>query len=276
MLFLIPFAGVSQQSLPDITVKSFNNKVIVSWLNDYEKPISNILIQRSFDSLKNFSTIGSVLIPQNKENGYPDNNPPYNKMFYRVCINFENGEYVIGPSVRPTKQPKIIPAINITDTSVKIITKELFWQPLEVKAPPKKEEVDSIRKIILNDSIRKINVPDSIKRRKILLHDSIAVVIPKVVIEKPITYPSSTIFTNKQNSITIHLPDVSKNRYFVRFYDENDNFLFQLNKLNEEYLIIEKVNFGHSGWFNFELYENGKSIEKNKFFISKDSKTSNK
>ena len=42
-----------------------------------------------------------------------------------------------------------------------------------------------------------------------------------------------------------------------------------------EYLIIEKVNFIRSGWYRFELYDNGKIVEKNKFFIPKDGKISN-
>ena len=51
-----------------------------------------------------------------------------------------------------------------------------------------------------------------------------------------------------------------------------DNFLFELTKVNEEYLILEKVNFVHSGWFHFEVFENGKLIERNKFLVSKDIK----
>ena len=58
----------------------------------------------------------------------------------------------------------------------------------------------------------------------------------------------------------------------VKFYDENDQFLFELTKLKEEYLVVEKVNFVHAGWFHFEIFENGKSLEKNKFFIGKDAK----
>jgi hypothetical protein len=44
------------------------------------------------------------LNPLNKENGYPDLNPPYNKMYYRVSISFEGGAYIIGPSTRPVKE----------------------------------------------------------------------------------------------------------------------------------------------------------------------------
>ncbi len=276
MLFFVLKDLNAQNTLPEISVNSFNGKVIVSWLNDYTKPVANIFIQRSFDSLKNFTTIGSVLIPQNKENGYPDNNPPYSKMYYRVSITFEGGDYVIGPSARPLQQKKEIPVIDITDTTQKIITKELFWQPLEVKEIPKRIIADSLKKSIVPDSVKKITIPNVIKKIVVQPKDSVIINIPKVSVEKIVTYPSNIVFTNKQNSITIHLSDPKNKKYQIKFYDEENNFLFELNKLTEEYLIIEKVNFVHSGWFNFELFENGISIEKNKFFIAKDVKAGGK
>jgi len=88
-----------------------------------------------------------------------------------------------------------------------------------------------------------------------------------------ITYPSRRIFTSKDNNIVMYLPDAEIKRYTVKFFDENETPVFELNKLHDSYLIIEKVNFVHAGWFHFEIYESGKLIEKNKFFIAKDGRT---
>ena len=104
LLFSFFNSSYAQNTLPDITLINSNGKTIVSWLNDYKKPVTNILIQRSYDSLKNFSSIGSVLNPLNLENGYLDAAPPYDKMYYRINISFEGGGYIIGPSSRPTKE----------------------------------------------------------------------------------------------------------------------------------------------------------------------------
>ncbi len=93
----------AQEILPGITVKNLSGKIIVSWKNEYKQPVTTINIQRSYDSLKNYTTIGSVLNPQNQENGYADANPPYNKMYYRVFIAFEGGSYIISTPVRPLK-----------------------------------------------------------------------------------------------------------------------------------------------------------------------------
>lgn len=107
IIFLFTFFTVSrslaQQTLPRISVTNYSDNIIISWKNSYSLPVTNINIQRSYDSFKNYTTIGSVLNPQNKENGYSDNEPPYNKMYYRVFIAFEGGSYIISPAVRPVK-----------------------------------------------------------------------------------------------------------------------------------------------------------------------------
>ncbi len=87
-----------------------------------------------------------------------------------------------------------------------------------------------------------------------------------------ITYPSRRIYTAKDNNIVMFLPDAETKKYLVKFFDENDNPVFELNKITEPYLILERVNFIHAGWFHFEIYENGKLIEKNKFQIAKEGK----
>jgi hypothetical protein len=93
--------------------------------------------------------------------------------------------------------------------------------------------------------------------------------------EPGITFPSKWIYTAKDNNVVLHLPKANSKKYTAVFYDELERKVFELNNLKEEYLIIEKVNFVRSGWYNFELFENGKLVEKNKFFVPKDGKVSN-
>jgi hypothetical protein len=243
----------AQETLPNISVKNFNNKIIISWLNDYKKPIESILIQRSFDSLKNYVTIGSVLNPQNLENGYPDLTPPYNKMYYRVLVTFEGGTYEMGHATRPVKEIKIKEIEDITkvpedDFSEIIITE--------------KQSIQLIKK-------------DSVKNK-------ISIILPKIdsvkIIEiKPIkiietAYPSNFIFTNKSNNLVLQFTDASINKYLVKFFNANDQLIFELKKISEDFLIIEKSNFIHAGWYRFETYKNGELFEKNKFLISKEKK----
>ena len=48
------------------------------------------------------------------------------------------------------------------------------------------------------------------------------------------------------------------------------NLLFELKDVKEKNFKIDKTNFYHSGWFKFELYENGELLEKNKFYLPKE------
>jgi hypothetical protein len=212
-----------QKPLPVIMVKNINNKIIVSWLNDYTKPITTLNIQRSYDSLKNYKTAGSVLSPQSRENGYADVNAPYNKMYYRVFVAFEGGTYAYSNIMRPIKDTTKYN--NVTD-------EKMPWM------------IGSGR-------------------------DSGDIAPPG----KPtITYPSSFIFTAKDNNVIIHLSETATRKYSVKFFDETEKFLFEIKRIKEDYLIIEKVNFVRTGWFSFEIFEDGELLEKNKFQITKDTK----
>ncbi len=66
------------------------------------------------------------------------------------------------------------------------------------------------------------------------------------------------------------MPDSQKKKYSIRFFDEDGTPLFEIKKITEPYLILDKVNFVHSGLFNFEVYANGLLVEKHKFYIPKD------
>ena len=244
----------AQNTLPEITVKNLNEKIIVSWLNTYKKPIQNILIQRSFDSLKNYTTIGTVLNPQNTENGYPDNMPPYNKMYYRVTIIFEGGAYEIGKAARPVKEIIELPELDIT----------AIPKPKTIIAPA--EEELALSKGEASERIQQLSFDKQRNFNKDSL--SIKVIEPKRIIET--AYPSNRIFTSKQNTIVIQIAEARFKKYTIKFFDENELLALELKKIKEDYLILEKSNFSKAGWFRFEIYEDGKLFEKNKVFIAKD------
>jgi len=263
-IFLILFFCVSalqyvsaQEVLPGITVKDYSGKIVVSWQNAYNVPVTNISIQRSFDSTRNFSTIGTVLNPQNLENGFADDNPPYNKMYYRVFISFEGGSYLFSSTVRPVKDPPIVKRetsmANVEITASTPVDTTVVKNDIGIK--PAKPILQTNPLI---DSITKL----PIKRDPVVVRTD----------PESFPYPSLRLYTGKENNLVIHLPDAAVKKYTVKFFDENNNFLFELTKLKEEYLVVEKVNFVHSGWFRFELSESGKLLEKNKFYIGKDGK----
>ena len=204
----------AQDTLPKISVVNRDGKVIISWLNTYGAKINNINIQRSTDSIKRFTTIGTVLNPMNRENGFVDAKTPGGRIFYRVFVAFDGGDYIFSKSYKP-----------VTDTSV--------------------EEPS-----ILADEGRDLHKPANISG----------------------FVPSKFVFTGKDNNVIINLANAASQKFSIHFFDENDKPLFVLNNIKESYLILDKVNFVHAGWFKYHLYNNNILLEKFKFYIPKDAR----
>lgn len=87
---------------------------------------------------------------------------------------------------------------------------------------------------------------------------------------KPVWVPSIYVFTGDDGNPVISLPDAASKKYSIRFLREDGKLLFAIPKVTEPYLTLDKVNFLKSGWYHFELLEDGKLREKNKFLITRD------
>ncbi|HET7115585.1 MAG TPA: hypothetical protein VFI29_03800 [Hanamia sp.] len=217
LLIILFFATLkvsfAQDTLPKITVTELGKKVLVSWNNPYTNA-TNINIQRSDDSTKGFTTIGSVLNVEPGINGFTDPKEfvPSNQ-YYRLFISFEGGTYIFTQSHRPVKD------------TLKAIKMEIVEKPV-VKEVPK--------------YFRNVFVP------------------------------SKHVYTGKDNNVIIYLPDFAKNKYSIKFYEDNGNFLFELKKIPEAYLTLDKSNFRHAGLYIFEIYNNRIIVERHKFYIPKD------
>ena len=198
----------AQDTLPKISVTQISNKVLVSWTNPFES-ITTINIQRSYDSLKNFTTIGSVLNVKAKNNGFVDSKEFIPSQYYRVFISFEGGTYMFTQSHRP--------GIDTLKTVPEI--KEIQQAPVQTWF-----------------------------------------------------VPSKLVYTGKENNVIISLPDAEKKKYSIKFFENDGTPLFEIKKITEPYLTLDKVNFIHAGLFNFEVYADGLLVEKHKFYIPKDGK----
>lgn len=259
-LFFFRNTVTAQEVLPDFTVKNNNGKISVSWQNKYSKQVKGITVQRSFDSLKSFTSITTVPDPKVLAAGFADITAPYTKMFYRLFIVFDSGVYIFTASKKPEPDANF----NLTKAIKKILDENQAQNSKAVKTGKAVNPVSKNEKITKTDSDHVIHPENNT--------DSQAISAPiESLPNKEITiYPSLLIYTAKDNNIVINLPDFKPNKYVVKIFEENNKKLFELNKLTEGYLIIEKVNFLHAGWFYFEIYDEGVLLEKNKFFIPRD------
>jgi len=253
----------AQDSLPVFSVvNKGNNRIVISWNNSFPQ-LKQISIQRSTDSLSNFKSLITVPDPNNKQNGYLDAKAPNDKMFYRLYILVDGANFIFSKSKRPTNDS--IRAALLTDSTSKAIKDSIY--------------VKLVEKII------SLNLPDSALTTEELLllrryrNNGKQDIFPNnanpkvdaIIKNKPgVVIPQYHIVANKDGLVRISLTDFGNKKYSIKFYEDDDTFLFELKDIKEASLMLEKSNFYHSGWFKSELYESDKLIEKNRFFIPKD------
>jgi len=243
----IGFFALSQDTLPKFTVRNVGNKhIIISWRNNYPV-VKQISIQRSPDSLKNFKTIMSVADPTAKENGFADAKAPEANLFYRLFVVLENGGFVFTDPKRP-----------VLDTIVLTKIKEPQQQPQQTEP---EETLPQLKK-------------DSNKTEKLAFDSKSPTVTNREINNnKPnlnVSVQSLHVYTYKDGNVRINLPDNSDKKYSIKFFDEANAFVFEIKEIKQTPVLLDKSNFYHAGWFKFELYEDGKLIEKNKFKITKE------
>ncbi len=91
------------------------------------------------------------------------------------------------------------------------------------------------------------------------------------VIKKPEGFvPSFYVYTNKDGYVFINLPDADQKKYSIKFFEENNTFLFELKPVKETALTLDKANFYRAGWYLFELYNDEKLVERHKFYLNKE------
>ncbi|HLF45784.1 MAG TPA: hypothetical protein VI548_05135 [Chitinophagaceae bacterium] len=265
--FFIFIATLSpaQDSLPDFSVvNKGNNRIVISWNNKF-KLTRQISVQRSPDSLNNFKSIVTVPDPMNRQNGYLDTRAPHDQMFYRLYILVDGSNFIFTKSKKPLTDSQQVKAINekvIQEAKLDSVVLKLLEKIEHPKAsdPALTEEEILILKNYRNSRMDRL--PDSISRK-----------IDRVIKlnSKPeFNIPVYRIVTTREGLVQISLNDFKDKKYSIKFFEDDDSFLFELKTISESLLILDKSNFYHSGWFKSELYENGKMVEKNRFFIPKD------
>lgn len=219
-LFIVS-VSFGQDTLPKFSVRNLGinrdgvPSIVISWVNKYDT-LSQISIQTSHDSLKNYHTLISLTDPNAKMNGYADKRAPHDHMYYRLFIVKGDGQYLFSAVKRP--------ALDTAKTATLLET-------VVAKKPDIRDQKEA---------------------------------------QKPSFVPSFYVYTNKDGYVFINLPDAEKQRYHIKFFEEDNSFLFEVKNLKQTGLTLDKTNFLHAGWFNFELYNDEKLVERHKFYLSRE------
>ncbi len=78
---------------------------------------------------------------------------------------------------------------------------------------------------------------------------------------------SSFLRIDKKGNLLLLLPKADQFNYSITFYSSEKNRLLSIDPIPETELLIEKGNFLKEGWFEYELKEEGKLLERKRFYI---------
>lgn len=255
----------AQDTLPDFSVVNRNGKIILSWVNDYPV-IKQLSIQRSEDSTKGFKTILTLPDPTSVTNGFLDNNAPSPNSFYKLYILLDNGKYTFSKAQKakmytapPAKTQHTKPASPVAKEENKNNTAVAVETKLPEKIAPVEAAVPAVADEPASKEYQMETTNTSNKKRSDgLKKDSVNVVRPEAY------KPSGFVFTNADGNVTIVLPSGRHGKFKIKFYEQSGDAMFQINDIKEHIFVLDKSNFLHSGWFRFELFEDGILKEKNK------------
>lgn len=115
-----------------------------------------------------------------------------------------------------------------------------------------------------------VDTSQTVEKPVVQKEENVVIIGEKQPARKPDFVPSFYVYTNRDGYVFVNLPDADRKKYHIKFFDEDDSFLFELKNIKESGLTLDKTNFIHAGWFKFELYNNNKLVEKNKFYLPKE------
>lgn len=283
LLLWVP-ALLAQAPLPVFEVRDIGSgRIVVSWENQYPYT-AQITIQRSFDSLSGYKSILTVPDPTAQRNGFADTKATNDHMFYRLYIQLDKGQYLFTVPQRPVKsaapvteqQTEAPGSARGHDAASAVTNYPSLAQPVApriTESAPSRSDSASTASLPTSPAIpvKKID-PVIIKLDGIRAGDSARTPFSVVPQNDPDAYaPSLYVYTRPDGNVQVEVPNKKRfSGYRIRFYEANKQLLFELKQLPAPGFLLDKINFMHSGWFFFELFEDSRLIEKHKFYLDKD------
>ena len=96
------------------------------------------------------------------------------------------------------------------------------------------------------------------------------IIVWKQFIPDPVWQPSEFVYTATKGYVVIQIPLYKKHKYKLICYDDNNAEVLKIKHIKSDFLMLEKSNFIKAGWYSFELFEDDKLKEKNKFQLTVD------
>lgn len=233
VLILSFSAAKAQPVLPEIATATSNGVNFLSWTNQYDG-IRSIAVQRSPDSVFNWTVIGFVKNLKKGPQAYIDGHPRPGKNYYRLEIVFNSDLHWFSNTMQ-----------LFIDSSA------LQNQPV---LPPNDSLQHNVTDLIKSGVMAVTSDKDSV---------TIPISIPETKAEQQVSFPRSKyVFTNPfTGHINVEIGPLEGHRYSLEFFNDKNRMVLQIPRISEPTVIIDKRNFQQKGLYKFQLFKDKELLE---------------
>jgi hypothetical protein len=274
MLLFCGTASYAQPLLPDMAISQAGTSVFLQWTCQWDK-LKSVRIRRSADSVTDFAVIGELKSPQKGAQTYTDPAPLSGDAYYKLWITFSSGLTWSSNTVHIYHElPKVtspVPAAQVTKAVAEPSIPPLATTHI-VNVPAGRLESGAFRQEHSTSPPAPLPVPvavmhiDTVKPmqrallRYIPVRDTAA---PDVFI-----IPTYLRVDAATGNILIELPDNAPvTNYSMEIFDARHHSVWQIPRLRQARIILDKRNFQESGVYGFVLKKGIFQIESANFVV---------
>lgn len=240
--------------LPDIIAASDKGVNVISWTCQYDG-IKSISVQRSSDSVFNYSTIGYVKDLKKGPQAFIDGHPQAGNNWYRLYIGFSSDLTWYSNTIKI-----YIDSATLLSKSVIPPNDSLQKYASSVKIDPGDIIASSAQQAAENTVATSTGTTTpATNKPKLNLN------LPKEDEVSQFTYVKSQhVFTNPfTGHVALELPDDMREPYAIKFFKQGDEKtpVLDIPRIRKNKVIIDKHNFQGKGVYKFILYKGTKKIE---------------
>ncbi|PZF73542.1 hypothetical protein DN068_07395 [Taibaiella soli] len=266
----------AQPLMPDMIGITQGGMNVITWTCQYDG-IKSIAMQRSQDSSHNFATIGYVKDLKKGPQAFIDGHPNPGKNWYRLYIVFSsdltwysNNLKLMVDSAQLLHQ-KVLPPndslqryaskvrtsgdftagdVSTTVTTASGMTATMAAAPSGTTTPAG-----------TTTGATATNPASPTKPKS----TAPVIKVPTIggdAVDPSVYIKSQYVFTNPfTGHVNIEIPEAKKHMYSISFFDQKDRRIFEIPRISEPSIIVDKRNFQKKGLYKFELLKDKEKLE---------------
>lgn len=253
--------------MPDMIGVTQGGMNVITWTSQYDG-IKSIAMQRSQDSVHNFATIGYVKNLKKGPQAFIDGHPNPGKNWYRLYIVFSsdltwysNNLKLMVDSAQLLQQKVLPPNDSLQKYASKVSTTGDFTSGTVSSTVATSPTTAAGTTTPGGTSVSPASTAAPTKPAS----TTPVIKVPTIggdAVDPSVYIKSQYVFTNPfTGHVNIEIPEAKKHSYSIAFFDQKDRRIFEIPRISEPSIIVDKRNFQKKGLYKFELLKDKEKLE---------------